>query len=162
MLIPFHDLDPSSKVWIFQAEQELTESQATAIKELLFEFLEEWTAHNVQLYTSGDVLHHRFIVIMVDERFQGASGCSLDKMTHFIQYMEHKFGITLLERTTVAYESSTSGEIATAPLNQLGDMSKNGIIQPETIVFNNLVKTKAEFEQAWRTKIKDSWHKRFI
>ena len=162
MLIPFHDLDPSSKVWIFQAETELTESQTTAIKELLFEFLEEWTAHNAQLYTSGDILHHRFIVIMVDERYQGASGCSLDKMTHFIQYMEHKYGITLLERMTVAYESATSGEIATAPLNQLGEMAKVGIIQADTIVYNNLVKTKAEFEQAWKTEIKNSWHKRFI
>ena len=162
MLIPFHDLDPSSKVWIFQAENELTESQATAIKELLFEFLEEWTAHNAQLYTSGDILHHRFIVIMVDERYQGASGCSLDKMTHFIQYMEHKYGITLLARMTVAYESATSGEIATAPLNQLGEMAKVGIIQADTIVYNNLVKTKAEFEQAWKTEIKNSWHKRFI
>ncbi len=162
MLIPFHDLDPSSKVWIFQAETELTESQTTAIKELLFEFLEEWTAHNAQLYTSGDILHHRFIVIMVDERYQGASGCSLDKMTHFIQYMEHKYGITLLERMTVAYESSASGEIATAPLNQLGEMAKVGIIQADTIVYNNLVKTKAEFEQAWKTEIKNSWHKRFI
>ena len=162
MLIPFHDLDPASKVWIFQAENELTESQATSIKEQLFEFLQEWTAHNVQLYTSGDVIQSRFIVIMVDERFQGASGCSLDKMTHFIQYMEHKYGIALLERMTVAYESSSSGEIATAQLNQLGEMSKEGIIHPETIVYNNLVKTKTEFEQGWKTKIMDSWHKRFI
>lgn len=162
MLIPFHDLDPGSKVWIFQAENEMTENQATAIKELLWEFLQDWTAHNAQLYTSGDVLHHRFIVIMVDERYQGASGCSLDKMTHFIQYMEHKFGIILLERMTVAYELSPSGEIVTVPLNQLGDMSKAGVIQPETIVYNNLVKTKAEFEEGWKTKIKDSWHKRFI
>jgi len=162
MLIPFHDLDPGSKVWIFQAENEMTENQATAIKELLWEFLQDWTAHNAQLYTFGDVLHHRFIVIMVDERYQGASGCSLDKMTHFIQYMEHKFGITLLERMTVAYESSTSGEIVTAPLSHLGDLSKAGAIIPETIVYNNLVKTKAEFEESWKTKIKDSWHKRFI
>jgi hypothetical protein len=162
MLIPFHDLDPGSKVWIFQSENVLTDSQEVAIKEQLFEFLQEWTAHNAQLYTSGDILHHRFIVIMVDERYQGASGCSLDKMTHFIQYMEHKYGITLLDRMTVAYESSNSGEIATAPLNQLGEMAKAGVIQPETIVYNNLVKTKAEFEQDWKTKIKDSWHKRFM
>jgi len=63
---------------------------------------------------------------------------------------------------TVAYESSTSGEIATAPLSQLGDLSKAGVIQPETIVYNNLVKTKTEFEQCWKTKIMDSWHNRFI
>lgn len=162
MLIPFHDLDSESKVWIFQAENLMNESQESQIKELLFEFLQEWTAHNAQLYTSGDILHHRFIVIMVDERYQGASGCSLDKMTHFIQYLEHKYRITLLERMTVAYESSTSGEIATAPLSQLGEMAKVGIIQADTIVYNNLVKTKAEFEQAWKTEIKNSWHKRFI
>jgi len=162
MLIPFQDLDPTSKVWIFQAENVLDESQEAQIKELLFEFLHEWTAHNVQLYTSGDILHHRFIVIMVDERYQGASGCSLDKMTHFIQYLEHKFGITLLERTTVAYESSSSGDITTIPLHQLVDIAKTGTIHEETIVYNNLVKTKEEFEQGWRTEIKNSWHKRFI
>lgn len=162
MLIPFHDLDPASKVWIFQSDSELTTGQCSEIKNELFDFLHEWTAHNVQLYTSGDILHHRFIVIMVDERFQGASGCSLDKMTHFIQYLEQKYGITLLERMTVAYELSAAGEIETAHLNQLSEMSKTGMIHLETVVYNNLVKTKAEFEQGWKTKISDSWHKRFI
>lgn len=162
MLIPFQDLDPASKVWIFQAESKFNDLQATSIKEELFNFLQEWTAHNVQLYTSGDIIQDRFIVIMVDERYQGASGCSLDKMTHFIQHLEHKYGITLLDRMNVAYESSSSGEIATVPLNLMGEMAKAGVIQPETIVYNNLVKTKAEFEQGWKTKIKDSWHNRFI
>ena len=162
MLIPFHDLDPSSKVWIFQAENELTEGQSQEVRAELFDFLREWTAHNLQLFTSGDILHHRFVVIMVDERFQGASGCSLDKMTHFIQDLEHKYSITLLERMTVAIEKSPNEKIYTAPLHQLEALSKAGEIHPETIVYNNLVKTKGEFDASWKTKIKDSWHQRFI
>ena len=37
----------------------------------------------------------------------------------------------------------------------LSDKSVTG----DTIVFNNLVNTKIEFETAWEVPAKDSWHK---
>ncbi len=162
MIVPFTELDPSSRVWIFQADVELNDALATEMKQELFEFLKEWTAHNVALYTSGDIFYNRFIVIMVDERFQNASGCSLDTLNRFISLLEKKYNIGLLERMAVAYQRPGTDKIETVHLHQLSQFAKDGNIDENTFVFNNLVKSKAEFESSWKTPIADSWHQRFM
>jgi hypothetical protein len=39
---------------------------------------------------------------------------------------------------------------------------KQGRVTPETIVFNNMVSSKSDFESNWEIPAKDSWHKRFL
>jgi hypothetical protein len=41
-------------------------------------------------------------------------------------------------------------------------MLENGKINDDTIVFNNLVSTKAEFETNWETPLKDSPFAKFM
>jgi hypothetical protein len=48
-------------------------------------FCIQWTAHGANLKAYGEVRHHRFIVMIVDETAAGASGCSIDKSIHFIR-----------------------------------------------------------------------------
>lgn len=160
MLISFQSLSEHARVWVFQATSELTEYQTLEIKTELFDFLRNWTAHQAQLYATGDILHHRFIVVMVDESLVGTSGCSIDKLTHFIQRIEYKYGISFLDRMAVAFE--TGDEIKVCHLNDLKALQQEGVITEDTIVFNNLVNTKSDFDRQWKVSIKDSWHKRFI
>lgn len=160
MLISFQSLPADAKVWVYQSSSELSEYQSLEIKTELYDFLREWTAHSAQLYTTGDVLHHRFVVVMVDESKVGTSGCSLDKLTHFIQRLEQKYGISLLDRMTVAYESANN--IQTCHLHDLPKLIQDQAISEDTLVFDNLVNNKAAFETQWKKSIKDSWHKRFI
>jgi hypothetical protein len=35
-------------------------------------------------------------------------------------------------------------------------------VTSETIVFNNLVNTKEDFENNWEVPARESWHKRFL
>ncbi len=162
MIVPFTELDPSSRVWIFQADVELNDTLATEMKQELYGFLQEWTAHNSTLYTSGDIFYNRFIVIMVDERYQNASGCSLDTLNRFLSHLEKKYSVGLLDRMAVAYQRPGSDKIETVHLHQLSQFAKEGNIDENTFVFNNLVKSKAEFESNWKTPIADSWHQRFM
>lgn len=162
MLSPFYDLGPTSKVWIFQGTKEFTLEQSREIKAILYDFLKEWTAHKAELHTAGDVLFQRFIVIMVDESLHSASGCSIDTMTHFIQDLEQKYANPLFDRMTIVYENDKTGLLNTVHLNEVKESVSTGKITEDTFVFNNLVKSKAEFESGWKCKIKDSWHKRFI
>ena len=37
-----------------------------------------------------------------------------------------------------------------------------GIVDDDTIVFNNLVSTKSEFEEKWKIPLAQSWHKQLI
>ena len=40
--------------------------------------------------------------------------------------------------------------------------AKENKITSETIVFNNMVQTKQDFETDWEVPAKESWHKRFL
>lgn len=41
-------------------------------------------------------------------------------------------------------------------------MVKNRSVSQNTVVFNNLVNTKAEYLEDWEVPLKDSWHGRFL
>ncbi len=162
MIIQPAEMDAASKVWIFQSDQAIDKSMEVLMREELTAFLTEWAAHNVKLYASGDIVHARFITIMVDERYTGASGCSLDKMHQFIHYLEQKYHLNLMDRMQVAYCDAGDDDIKTVSINELSKMVQNQVINDETYVFDNLVPTKGDYDARWKVKIKDSWHKRFI
>ena len=162
MIIQPADMDAASKVWIFQSDHAIDKSKEALMREELTAFLTEWAAHNVQLYASGDIVHARFITIMVDERYTGASGCSVDKMHQFIHYLEQKYNLSLMDRMQIAYFNAGEDDIKTAHINELTQLVRNRIMNEDTYVFDNLVPTKGDFDARWKVKIKDSWHKRFI
>lgn len=163
MVIPVKNMHKESKVWIFQAGAEFTKFQTLEIKTEVLDFVRNWTAHARQLVGSGDVIFHRFIVLMIDETFGGASGCSIDTSMHFIEKLEMKYGIDLLDRQKVAYvKDPNTMQIAITKLEELPTLYATNQINSETLVFNNLVKTKEEMDSKWITPIKESWHVRFL
>lgn len=169
MILDLIALDHSSKVWVYQAKDALTDEQTEGIREDLYAFLQQWTSHNNRLFTYGNVFHYQFIAIFVDERYAGASGCSIDKSVHFIEALEQKYNISLMERTQVAFmekEIDEDGEdiskIYTIELNDLGKAYHDGVIHDQTFVFDNLVKTKGDFLQRWVLPFGESWQKKFV
>jgi hypothetical protein len=38
----------------------------------------------------------------------------------------------------------------------------NKVIDENTIVYNNMITTKVDFEQHWEVPMKDSWHKQLV
>jgi hypothetical protein len=89
-----------------------------------------------------------------------ASGCSIDASVHFIQQLEKAYNVDLLDKMNVSYKQ---GEyVAYKDLSDFKKMAKDRAVSLNTIVFNNLVATKAEFLDNWEVPAKDSWHARFI
>ena len=78
-------------------------------------------------------------------------------LVHLIQSLEQQYDITLLDRMNVSFKS---GEyIAYKPLKDFKKMVKDKSVTAQTIVFNNLVNTKIEFDTSWEVPAQDSWHK---
>ena len=42
------------------------------------------------------------------------------------------------------------------------DLYSTGAINDNTIVYNNLVNTKEEFEKKWEIPLAESWHKQMV
>ncbi|MBS1532734.1 MAG: ABC transporter ATPase [Bacteroidetes bacterium] len=145
-----------SRVWIYQSDKELTDEQAARLHILLNNFAAEWTAHNHQLKAKAEVRYNRFIILIVDESQAGASGCSIDKSVNFLKRVEQEFGISLFDRFNFAYREGE--KVLSAPRHRFEELLKEGKINSNTIVFNNLVPTLADLETKWEVPFKDSWH----
>ena len=130
------------------------------IKTELDAFLEQWTAHGASLKAGYDLPYHRFIILAIDQSETGASGCSIDASVRFIQSLEQRFDVDLLDKMNVSFKQ---GEyVAYKTLLDFRKMAKDKAVSKSTIVFNNLVNTIAEYRTDWEVPAEDSWHSRFI
>jgi hypothetical protein len=145
-----------SRVWIYQADKKLTDEVVQQIQKELDKFTTGWTAHNNQLKAKGEVRYNRFLILIVDESQAGASGCSIDKSVHFMQNIGQHFNINLFDRFNLAYRDGE--EILSLPRHAFEDMLKQGKINTETIVYNNMVQNLTELETKWEVPFKNSWH----
>lgn len=154
------NMPPSTRVWIFQADRELISSELVDLKTQTKSFVAQWTSHKEMLNAVCEIFYNRFIVFFVDESKVTTGGCSLDTLTNFIKEAERFYKISLLDRMLVAYRSEE--KILSTKLNEFEQLIAQNKLNENTIVFNNLVGTKAEFEANWETPLKNSWHSRML
>ncbi len=156
-----YDLLPEdTRVWIYQAHRSFSEAEVNELRAALEGFTTQWVSHNQQLRAFGEVFHNQFIVLMVDESQAGASGCSIDKSVYFIKKIENAFQVNLFDRMTFTYKDGNS--IKSAHRDEFSGLFNEGKITDETMVFDNLVKTKKDFDEAWIKPLGKSWHKRMV
>ncbi|MET6991030.1 ABC transporter ATPase [Sediminicola arcticus] len=160
MLVEFNSLSETSRVWIYQASRSFNAEELEEVKAGLEVFIKEWTAHGSELKAGYEIRYNRFIVIALDQTNASASGCSIDASVRFIQALEKKYDIDLLDKMNVSYKQ---GEfVAYKTLIDFKKMAKNKSVSKNTIVFNNLVTNKLEYENHWEVPAEESWHGRFM
>jgi hypothetical protein len=160
MLVGFDELPDSARIWIYQANRAFTEEEKTEIETKNQAVLNQWTVHGDSLKAGFRMPYTRLILIGVDQGHNMASGCSIDSSVRFIQELENTYGVDLLDKMNVTYKQ---GEyIAYKPLKDFKKMAKEKAVGKKTIVFNNLVANKLEFESAWEIPAENSWHARFL
>ncbi|MEO8146601.1 MAG: ABC transporter ATPase [Bacteroidia bacterium] len=159
MLIPFKDLSPSSRIWIYQCNRFLEYDEIEQIKTLAYDFVNNWTAHKQTLHAGFEIFHNLFLVLAVDENVNDASGCSIDKAFGFIKQMENLFKIELLNRMNVAIKNNN--ELQIMHLHNIAKELKSTDLN-QINVFNNLIETKADLESKWLQPVDESWLKNFL
>lgn len=154
----YKELPGDTRLWIYQCDRKLSDSEIEAIKEQGDNFIDNWAAHGEKLQAAFEILHSQFLIIFADEDEAKASGCSIDRSLHFIKNLEQEYSISLLNRTLVAYIVDGEDEIVTLPQEEFVGLVAQGTLNENTIVFNNLVTTKQDLETKWQVPIKKSWH----
>lgn len=160
MYIPFEELPEYSKIWIYQANRKFSDAEFEEIDSALKEFIEGWDAHGTSLEASYVLKYNRFIILAVNQDNQIATGCSIDRSVQFIQNLEQKYKVDLLDKMNVTFRL---GEfIAHKPLIDFKKMVKDKAVTADTIVFNNLINNIEEFNTSWEVPAGESWHSRFF
>ena len=159
MNVKFEELAEDSRIWIYQSNREFSTEEISEISIGLKTFLESWTSHKKSFKSAFQIKYNRFIIIAVDKDFE-VSGCSIDASVGFIQFIEKKYQVDLLDRRNITYK--TANTIKFISLAEFKTLIKSKSINKDTIVFNNLVSNIFEYNNHWKTSIKNSWHSRFL
>ena len=160
MLVTFKELPDESRVWIYQSNRIFTNKELNYIRDYSYDFLKKWTAHGSDLQAGIDIPYDRFIVIGLNESIKSATGCSIDSSVRFIQTIESKFNIVLLDKMNVTYR--VKNNIDYTQLKNFISMAKKKLIHEDVIVFNNLVVNKKEYRTQWEVPASSSWHSRYF
>lgn len=160
MYIDFDKLPDTARVWVYQADRSLTDSEVKTIREALQPALSQWAAHGQPLLASAQVVENRFVIVAVDEDYTLPSGCSIDASVRTIQEIGRQVSVDFFDRSAAI--QAADGSVQTFALPAIKTAVADGTLTPETPVFNTLVKTKAEFLSDWRIRAADSWLKRYF
>lgn len=135
MYIPFKEIAKDSRLWVFITDRKFTTEEEVDFNLQLEKFLNSWTAHKLELKTSSEIIDGMVICIAVDESMAGASGCSIDKLHHFIIEFQKASGILLLDRMRVVYKDQMD-VLKNLKLDDFIKKVKLGEISKDTIVIN--------------------------
>ncbi|AQG81432.1 hypothetical protein [Spirosoma montaniterrae] len=160
MYTNFANLPDTARVWVYQANRPLLDADVSTIQNALQPALEQWAAHGQPLLASAQVIENRFVVIGVDEGYNLPSGCSIDASVRTLQQIGQQAGIDFFDRSAAV--RGADGLVQTFALPQIKAAVAAGQIAPDSIIFNTLVKTKAEFLTDWQILASQSWLKRYF
>lgn len=160
-LVQYEQLPAATRLWIYQSDRPFSEAEVAEIREQVRGFVGQWVSHNRALRAFGDVYHHRFVVLMVDETQAGASGCSIDKSVYFLKDLAARFQVDLFDRMRFSYQDA-AGRVHTLDRDAFARAYQEGHIDDHTLVFDTLIDNKADFDQAFRKPLGESWHARLV
>lgn len=153
-LIP-KDFSDSSRVWVYQCHRAFTLNEAIEIEELLADFTINWNSHGSAVTGFANLFFGQFIIFIADESATGVSGCSTDSSVRVIKNIEKDYQVQLFNRTLLAF--ALNERIQCVPLEALNYEIDNGIINGDTLYFNNTILTKSDLMTKWIIPVKDSW-----
>jgi hypothetical protein len=144
------------RIWIYQANRMLNTEEAELLLERMDKFTEQWTAHGKQLAAQALLRYDQFLIIRVNEALAKATGCSIDKSTDTLKQVQQELGLDFFDRMQIAYRDADGIKTVSRPAFE--ELIESGVVNENTIVFNNMVGNSQELETKWEVPLKNSWH----
>ncbi len=160
MLVEYTSLPETAKVWIYPSNRKFHDTEIDGIHEKIKTFLESWKADDATFNVSYQLLYNRFIVLFADGSNTVLSNTDIDTSVQFILQLQQEYEVELLDRMNVCFKQ---GEfVQYKELKDFKKLLKNRAVTGKSIVFDNLVTTKEEFDNYWEVPISESWYGRFL
>lgn len=146
-MISIDQFPETSRVWLYQADRQLTKQEQELISEELNTFVAQWAAHGDKLFGTSAILENYFIALVIDESIVGASGCSIDTSVQFMKQLGRNFSIEFFNRMNILVEDNGVKKIV-----HFSELPNS----PEAFIFNPMTNNLGELRSNWKIKVKDS------
>jgi hypothetical protein len=155
-IVPFESLPDDARCWVFGARAPLDEVDSARLLAAVDAYLKSWKAHGAPLTSARDFRDEHFLVVGVDERASGASGCSIDGLFKVLQEIEKGIGTSMVGGGLVHFRQGEFVLVCTRA--QFEVLSVEGEVDGKTPVFDTTVTTVGAFRAGFERRAKDSWH----
>jgi hypothetical protein len=152
-------LPDTSRVWVYQCDQTVDDNVAEEIQTILYNFTMQWQSHGQVVQSYAQLFHKKFLVFVADET-NHVSGCSIDSSVHIIKQMEDRYKVSFFDRLNFAFFNND--ELHVIHSSEFKKAYEDGIINDDTLMFDNLVNTKEDFLNKWVIPLNESWYTRYL
>jgi hypothetical protein len=157
--VSFDELPSDGRLWIFPASRPLSDAEQRRVLAEADAFIDQWMAHGVPLSAARDIRHDQFVLIGVDERSAGASGCSVDALVRGMGQLQTVLGVELIENGPVLYRDGQ--RIERVSRDRFADLASKGEVNLDTVVFDNTLARVGDLRAGrWEVRAADAWHAR--
>jgi hypothetical protein len=141
------DLNPSSKLWLYQSNRELNSTEIHWLNEQLAVFSEDWASHGTNLMAAAEVINPYFIAFAVDLSHANASGCSIDKSVKIVKELGKELNVDFFNRLKmwVMDEKNNTQHVSFKKINEF----------PDFYIYNPLVSTLGDLNTKFKLKVSD-------
>ncbi len=151
MKITYKDLPEDAYAFIYPSSRKFYPQEIDELKAKIEQFLEENFTDYPYFFK---IIENRFIAIFVDSE-KSLPITLLDKLASFILELDQQYNITLLDKINICFKQ---GEyIQYQDMKKFRTLLKNRSISKNTVIFNNLVQNKYDFEHHFETPLSESW-----
>jgi hypothetical protein len=156
-LTAFDTLPDDARVWIFGAAAPVDDVDAARLLAAVDAYLLQWKAHAHPLSAARDWRDERFLVIGVDQRTEGASGCSIDGLFRMLQDLERAVGSSMVGGGLVFFRGP--GDLVCAlPRDEFEALARRGGADGGTVVFDTTITSAGEYRARFEIPAVESWH----
>ena len=156
-VIPFTQLPPESRVWLFGAAAPIDDVDEKRLLAAVDGFLLTWAAHGQPLWCARDWRDERFLAVGVDIAREGASGCSIDGLFRTLKSVESGIGTTMLDNALVYYRDGL-GFVHGLSRDDFAHLARTGAVDAETHVFDLSAVDAATYRAQFERRAGESWH----
>lgn len=160
MFVEFNSLPETARLWVYPSSRKFYADEVPEIEDKIQKFLKTWKEASLSFKASYKMQYNRFIVLAVEDVASEMTTQDIDTSVQFILQLQEDYKVTLLDKMNVCFKQ---GEyVQYKELKDFKKLLKNKALTGKSIVFDNLVQNKEEYENYWEVPIEESWYNRFL
>ena len=155
MISDYNGLPDHSKVWIFPSQKKIYANEIEAIEKKITDFILEWEEKNQGLEAAFTIKYNRFIILFADTETT-ISTETTNQLISFIIQLQSELETELMDKMNACFKQGQY--VQYKDLKDFKKLIKDKGVNKKTIVFDNTISTKLEFDEYWEIPASESWY----
>lgn len=154
----FPSLPSEADCWIYAADRELSADDEAMLRQLLDQFLNDWSSHGRVVHGAFSIEERRIIMLAAWIEGGDISGCGIDKSLHLIEEVARTRSFAWTSALNILFRDA-EGQIALENRGGFKRLAEENAVSELTPVFDTSIRNLGELRSKGVERLaRDSWH----